>query len=99
MWRGEPLLYYPMSCSEEGYPYTLLESVCLYEAMNTTSDSAVVDVGIKIAFPATDNKQFVMIETEDGTQGYLYLENGNRIEMPEGGYYERDVIEGLNFAG
>ncbi|MDE7326994.1 MAG: hypothetical protein K2N63_12110 [Lachnospiraceae bacterium] len=97
----EPLLYYPVSSSEEKYPYTLLGPVRLYEAMDVTSDSVVIKEGVKITFPATDNKQFVMVETEDGVQGYLYLENGTRIEMPEGGYYEwsSDVIEGLNHAG
>lgn len=36
-----------------------------------------------------------------GVRGCLYLEDGWRIENPEGGSYEWsvDVISGLNFAG
>ena len=97
----EQELYYPKLGGGEDYPYTLRAPVRLYEDMDTASDSVVILPGRKLVFPATDNKSFVMVETEDGLQGYLYLEEGRNIENPEGGYYEwtEDVVGGLNFAG
>lgn len=99
--KAEQKLYYPDLGDGESYPYTLRAPVRLYEEMDVASDFVVLLPGENMVFPATDDKNFVMVETEGGVQGYLYLENGINIENPDGGYYEwtEDVVGGLNYAG
>ena len=79
----------------------MLAPVRLYKAMDTTSDFVEIQSGIKIVLPATDDKNFVLVETEDGTKGYLLLDdNGYNIENPDGGFSpSEEVIDGLSFAG
>ncbi len=97
----EQELYYVKNYREEKYPYTLLAPVRLYKAMDTTSDFVEIQSGIKIVLPATDDKNFVLVETEDGTKGYLLLDdNGYNIENSDGGFSpSEEVIDGLSFAG
>ncbi len=97
----EQELYYVKNYREEKYPYTLLAPVRLYKAMDTTSDFVEIQSGTKIVLPATDDKNFVLVETEDGTKGYLLLDdNGYNIENSDGSFSPgAEVIDGLSFAG
>lgn len=92
----EPQMFYPDQ--EEEYRYTLLQPIRLYEAMDEKGAYDVLEAGVQMAFPMTDDRNFVQIRIEDGRTGYLYIADPGGIEMPEGGYYEGDVIDGLNYA-
>lgn len=94
-------LYYPIPIHEEVHAYTLLQPVRLYKTMDASSDFELIQAGEQLALLATDNENFVLIETGSGIEGYLYLKDGFKIENPEGGYYETwasEIIEGLIFA-
>ncbi len=92
----EPQLFYPDQ--DEEYRYTLLQPIRLYEAMDEKGAYNVLEAGVQMVFPVTDDRNFVQIKTKDGRMGYLYIADPSGIEMPEGGYYKGDVIDGLNYA-
>lgn len=78
--------------------YELYRSIRLYEEMDADGDYTILEPQL-IKLPATDDDCFVWVQAEDGSTGYLYVEDG-KVQLADGSYedWENPAIEGLNYA-
>ena len=93
-------LYSPISYdSEENNPVLLKQEIKAYTEKNLSSKTIVMEPSDQpITFPLTDNKNWVLMHREDGTEGWLYIEN--YINIVSDGYKLNSayVFDNLFFA-
>ncbi len=100
IWNGESLElrqdeeYECLTSGEEGW-FTLLEPLTIYDTKSETGTGVVMNPQ-KVRCIRTDGQNWVCLEAEDGTAGWLYVEKGM---LPSMGDRDADeLFEGLNHA-
>ncbi|MFB0919292.1 MAG: hypothetical protein QMB62_00185 [Oscillospiraceae bacterium] len=100
----EQKLYYPVCPTEFGAdPHTnvtLNIDIEVYEKNDFESAKSVLPSGTALTFIATDNKEWVLAKTSDGTECWIHLdcEYGQDVETPSGYVSSINTFSGLLIA-
>lgn len=92
--------YYPYVISGSENAIKQVKPVTVYEAASTDAARKVTEASAEIVtFGMTDNKNWVQFFKGDGTEGWIYLEDGFSIESGGENVPVTEVFENLNMAG
>lgn len=95
--------WYPIDTTH--YPteyktHAILKEVTLYTEKNTASEKKVLAPSDgAVTFPATDNKEWVQLQTEDGTVYYMHMKGILEIDSAGNVENAQEVFENLLLAG
>ena len=100
IWNGESLELrqdeeYEYLTYGEGDWFTLLEPLTVYETKSEAGTGAAMNPQ-RVRCTRTDGQNWVCLEAEDGTRGWLFLENGEIPSM--GNRWADELFEGLSHA-
>ena len=93
-------LYSPITYQwEDKSPVTLKEEITAFTEMDLSSKTILMKPSQEtVIFPLTDNKNWVLIHREDGTEGWIHIEDGINIVSDGKKLNCTDVFENLYFA-
>lgn len=93
-------LYFPISYDwEDKKPVLLKQEIKAYTEKNSSSKTIVMEPSEQpITFPLTDNKNWVLMHREDGTEGWIYIEDHINIISDGNKFNCAYVFENLYFA-
>ena len=75
----------------------LKKAIKLYSKPDQTAKAITAQPNQAVtAFPATDNKHWIQVQLEDGTEGWFYMEDGATIVSGDQKYTEMEVFDNLN---
>lgn len=91
-------MYYPYDGDDSGSRQALLKDLYVYKKPDLKAEQIKVGAGNKVTFTSTDNEHWVCLKSEDGTEGWFYMESVQYI-LQKGKQVESTSIFGnLNFA-
>lgn len=86
----------PQDLYEMNTPVTVLQSIPLQKSRTDSEQIAVLEVGESATILSSDNKEWCLVETSTGVQGWFAVENFNIIKGTN--LSATDVFEGLSMA-
>ena len=92
-------MYYPYDYTTSDFIPTLLMDFYVYQEPDKNSEQIPLTAGTIVSFIATDNQHWVCLKTEDGIEGWFYMENYSEILYNGGSIESTTVFENLIFAG
>ncbi len=98
--RPDEIFYYVTSEEygyEDSYPVTLLKEITVYEERSEESRAIIMKPQV-VTNVASDLKEWILLEGEDGTRGWIRVE-GFTTFPSEGDIDSRELFDGLMFAG
>ncbi len=96
----EENLYFPINHDEEDKkPVLLKQAITAYTERDLSSKTILMEPSDEpITFPSTDNKNWVLMHREDGTEGWIYIEDYMNIISDGNKFNCAYVFENLYFA-
>lgn len=94
--KSDEDIYYPYSSNSLNQK--LIRDIFIYNKPDLSSDRKIVLAKSSITFVSTDNKHWVSIKTDDGLEGWFYIEDYNIIIEDES-IDVKLIFDSLNFAG
>lgn len=92
-------MYYPYNEYTDSPAPKLHKDFFIYTKRDLKAEKIMVSAGSKVTFISTDNKHWVCMKTEDGKEGWFYMEDFSHI-LNDGKQVESTLIfENLYFAG
>lgn len=95
--------WYPIDTDnypEEYKTHAILKEVTVYTEKNTESEKRVLSPNDgNVTFPATDNKEWIQVKSEDGTIYYMHMKGFSEIDSAGNIEEATDVYENLLLAG
>jgi hypothetical protein len=91
-------IYYPYQYSNENNPVILLKDLLIYKRQDLKADKITVKALSKVTFTATDNEHWVCMKTQDGAEGWFYIENNGSILLNGKPVDITLIFKNLNFA-
>ncbi|QSX06251.1 SH3 domain-containing protein [Sedimentibacter sp. zth1] len=90
-------IYYPYKSN--ALRQKVNKDIFIYKKPELTSEQIFIPAGSTVTLVSTDNKHWVSIKTDDGTEGWLYMEDYSNILINGIPVDSRLIFNNLYFAG